>query len=58
MGGQGSGDETMELLGSPACGKGVWPQGHPGGSVAVSCVMGAVKGATVTCLLASDFAFC
>lgn len=47
-GGQGSGDETMELLGSPAYGEGVWPQEHPGGSAAVSCVKGAVKGATVT----------
>ena len=57
-GGPGCGDETMELLGSPACGEGVWPQGHSGGSAAVSCVKGAVKGATVMCLLGSDFAFC
>ena len=49
----GCGDETMELLGSPACG-----EGHPGGSAAVSCVKGAVRGATVTCLLGSNFAFC
>ena len=53
----GSGDETMELLGSPACGECVWPSVTPGGSAAVSCVQGAV-GAAVTCLPVSKFAFC